>query len=132
MWRALRIGVTGIMLLLILPGCQSPEADHLRPPGALEPAWLHAEQQDISEVRDIVAQSAGPDVMLASDALRTTHVLAIERYPHRDDEGRLIQGREMSGPMVFELLHQNDRCFLHLRGTGRYWRLEDTACVPAA
>jgi hypothetical protein len=131
--RRPQLGLLFVLVLVwgLLVGCQSPDNDQLRPPAPLAPAWLHEDQHDLAEVRAIIAEIVGPGVLVADDALRRTHVLTIERYPHQDAEGRLIQGREMSAPVTFELLRQNDRCYLHLRASNRYWRLQETLCVPA-
>jgi hypothetical protein len=61
----------------------------------------------------------GTPVTLADDALTTSNTLILERANARDSAGRLLNGRELSRPEVFELFRRKSRCVLVQARTGR-------------
>lgn len=71
----------------------------------------------------------GADVTLAEDALTHSSRLVIDHVVRRDAAGNPIMGRELTRPVVFQLMKRNDRCTLVRQSDGAHWLLADTACA---
>jgi hypothetical protein len=71
-----------------------------------------------------------PTVTIAADALTRDSLLVIERTPARDAGGRRLQGRELTKPEQFQLLHSKNRCVLLHVGTAARYELTGNVCKP--
>jgi hypothetical protein len=72
----------------------------------------------------------GAPVTLADDALTRDYTLIVERAPHRDAEGRPLDGRETGRPERFRLVQSGLLCVLVQESTGQRWTLASVTCSP--
>lgn len=88
--------------------------------------------QTHAEIIKIVSAALNvPTVTIAADALTRDSLLVIERTPVRDAGGRRLQGRELTQPEQFQLLHSKNKCvLLHVR-TGARYELTGNVCKDA-
>jgi hypothetical protein len=110
------------LCLAALCGCASP----------YRPAVIVEETaQGRSELAQVVANALHTDrVVLADDALTTAPSLVIERTAVKDEQGRLLDGRDLSKPAAFELYAFRGRCLLERRPSGERWSLRTVRCQP--
>ena len=87
--------------------------------------------QTHAEIVRIVSTALNvPTVTIAADALTRDSLLVIERTPARDAGGRRLQGRELTKPEQFQLLHAKNKCvLLHVQSGVRY-ELTGNVCKP--
>jgi hypothetical protein len=107
---------------LLLSGCAGTASDRaarIVDPTPASRAALHAA---------VGAALGGADVTLAADALTQTSRLTIEHVVRRDDRGNPIMGRDLSQPIVFDLVRRGERCVLVRASDGARWPLTDTRC----
>jgi hypothetical protein len=105
---------------LWLSACAGTErAAHIVEPTAASRAALRA----------AVSQAlGGADVTLADDALTDSSRLTIEHVVRRDAAGNRIVGRDLTTPVVFELVKHDQQCVLVRAADGAHWVLAATTC----
>jgi hypothetical protein len=71
-------------------------------------------------------------ITLPNDALTIVPILIIDRTPVRDQNGVLLNGRELTKPAVFRLYARQSRCVLVHEQSGREWSLRQVLCRGSA
>jgi hypothetical protein len=120
------MGAAAVVGLLAAAACP------VRPGPADVPAVLVNPTAECRAELARVASSAlnGAPVTLADDALVRADELIVQRAPHRDSEGRPLDGRETGRPEHFRLVRNDSRCVLVQESTGRRWTLTSADCSP--
>jgi hypothetical protein len=112
--------------MLALASCQTRSAPQDVPAVVTKPT-----AQSRSELLRVVSGALhGAPVTLADDALTRDNTLIVERAPHRDAEGRLLDGRETGRPERFRLVQSGSLCVLVQESTGQRWTLASATCAP--
>jgi hypothetical protein len=87
--------------------------------------------QSRAELLRVVSDALhGAPVTLGDDALTRDSTLIVERAPHRDAEGRLLDGRAAGRPERFRLVQSGSLCVLVQESTGQRWTLASVTCAP--
>ena len=109
-----------VCVALLLAACVGAErAARIVAPTAASRAALQA----------AVSQAlGGAEVTLADDALTHDSRLTIEHVIRRDAAGNRRVGRDLSAPVVFELVKRGRQCVLVRPSDGARWVLDATRC----
>jgi hypothetical protein len=112
-----------VSIILLLAGCAAAGSD--RPARIIDPTPASR-----AALQAALNSAFGDhDVTLAEDALTHSSRLVIDHVVRRDEAGKAIMGRELTRPVVFELVKRGDQCVLVRQSDGAHWLLADTACV---
>jgi hypothetical protein len=87
------------------------------------------EQTRAELARAVEAVYHGAPVLLADDALTTDSSLVLEHAHPVDAQGRLLNGRELGRPEIFDLVIGREGCVLIHRRTGQRTVLRTAHCV---
>jgi hypothetical protein len=83
------------------------------------------------ELRDaVIALTGFSSVQLSEHDLTQNSELVIERWPHKDGRGELIQGRNLELPQRLKLVLQDGACWLVHPSNGRRLHLAKATCRP--
>lgn len=96
-----------------------------------EPAWIEsASPESRAEIGQAIRAVLGErDILLAPDALTSSHVLLLEPAVRSQLQGPLL-GRNLEAPERLELVLNEGRCYL-THASGARIRLRATRCIPA-
>jgi hypothetical protein len=86
-----------------------------------------------AELSGVIANALHSEhVTLADDALMGAPSLVLERIRAKDEQGLLINGRDLSRPEVFRLYLTRQGCLLIHAGSEDRWLLKQVTCRSAA
>ncbi|MFZ6675961.1 hypothetical protein [Undibacterium sp. Xuan67W] len=81
------------------------------------------------ELTTLIASLTGySSVMLSDKDLTETSYLTIERNHQSDNKGNLLQGRDIEMPHRFQLILQDQACWLVYQNTGQRSLLSKAQC----
>ncbi len=111
---------------LSLPACKTVPDRQDVPAVVIEPT-----AQSRAEIAGAVSASLnGAPVRLSDDVLTHDSLLVVERARRRDPSGVVVQGRDLGEPERFRLVKHGADCVLIHEGSGRRFKLAETACSP--
>jgi len=81
------------------------------------------------ELQTVISDAlGGRSVIIADNAFTHQSRLIIERKPHLDANGQLLNGRVIEKPIHFKLVIINEQCWLTKFGSDAKWLLSQTNC----
>ncbi|SDZ98915.1 hypothetical protein [Microbulbifer marinus] len=109
--------------LVLLTACGSQPAH-----GDPRPALLAEPGPEVrAELQQLVSEAMhGVPVTLAADALTKESVLVVERKPQQPR----LSGREFGQPVKFQLMLDEEACWLVRLSDGERWALRKATCRP--
>lgn len=112
-------------VLAVLTGCQTTLSDSSVPARLIGQTLPAIEQIELA----ISKLLNGKPVTLADSAFSQESTLVIERAPHRDDRGLLIDGRRTEEGVGFMLLLDSGMCWIRRQDTQSAVSLPGIDCV---
>lgn len=110
---------------VFLSACQATTAETDHPARIVGP-----DESSRAELRAVVREAVGIDVLLADDALVDSSLLVIENWPAGTMANPVPQGREMGMPIVFRLVKVGADCVLVRQADKQRFRLPNIQCEP--
>jgi uncharacterized lipoprotein YbaY len=117
---------TQMAALLLLAGCQTINANDDQPAVVVQPsdASRAALKQALSTI------FGGEKITLADDALTRSSMLTLENNPPESADSEAALGRVVTRPYSFQLIKNQQGCFLVDLRVGQRHLLANTTCAP--
>lgn len=117
-----KIGIS--LSCLLLGACQIPAAKAEKDALLANPG-IEAKQELTTLIASLTGYSS---VRLSDKDLTETSYLTIERNHQSDNKGNLLQGRDIEMPHRFQLILQDQACWLVYQNTGQRSLLSKVQC----
>ncbi len=113
-----------IGLVLAIMGCKTIQSD------ASAPALLEEiSDETFKEIHQVITTALnGRKVTIAGNVFTKSSKLIIQRKKHMDAGSSPVQTRVDEAPIIYQLLKQNDSCFIEEVSSNKRYRLVQTKC----
>ncbi|MCP4488405.1 MAG: hypothetical protein GY820_13950 [Gammaproteobacteria bacterium] len=114
----------GIWLALTIIGCKTIQVN------APAPALLEEVTDEVlTEIRQVISAALhGRKVIIADNVFTRSSKLIIQRKRHLDASGNPVQTRVDEAPFIYQLLKQNNSCFIEEASSSRRYILLQAKC----
>jgi len=108
----------------LLVACQS----HSHPNA--KPARLVNSSQEIQQqlMQIVSTELSSDEIKISSDALTDSSWLIIEKKAIKTISNPALMGRDYQKPTSFQLLKEEQKCYLFLSSISKYWEIKGAKC----